>query len=402
MNYALVGIVLILSLTVVSAKTLFETSFADLGIDTFSAQGARVTECMDFEVPVDENLLVPGNYPVLSVHAGFFPVESRDANITLYAANDENGVSQNPAAFQNNFFRFDIDQSALLDSNVLSLCAATSDSTTRIVITDSTVFGVYQKPVFGPEDFVKLIPSGSPRVGEEFEVTVELHNSGSEAVDVNLFYKKPFIDFDAVLFVKGDTEYLGEVAPGQTVSFTYTAKAIRSGMITMNAAVVSYTNIFGEEELRVSNYPLIRIRDPDVSVRAIVLNKSTQKELFAFESVPMEILVQNEGLSDLFNISVVLKQDENLFFEPTEVAAIPVLRPGETKTIPFSVSARGVGRHKVECRVFYRDTNLHETPCSPTSLLVQEKRFPTEVVAGSVLALAAVLVYLFYHFRKTT
>jgi hypothetical protein len=262
-------------------------------------------------------------------------------------------------------------------------------------------------PVFKQLDFVKTVEANRPLVGDEFEITVMLHNSGSEAVDVNVSYKKPYVPYDAILFVTGTTQFVGRIAPDQTISFSYTAKSTRSGMVTVPAAIVSYTNIFGETVNLVSNYPLLRIDDPRIAIEATILNKTSQKQVFVNQQVPLEVVLRNNGLSDLYNVAVVLDKNGSYRFLAGDGAfstdgtqSVSVLRPGETRTLPVVLTPLQQGRFDIGCVLTYQDTNTRTTACQPAHLTVEQEENPTALLAGFVLVVAAALLYLYYHFRK--
>ncbi|MDO8625755.1 MAG: hypothetical protein Q7R47_06745 [Candidatus Diapherotrites archaeon] len=392
----------------VGAAVINEYSLSAHGFAGVLAEGSNTTACADYLVRADQNWLALGAYPMFSIHADFSPVASPDANLVVVVNADGNGTAITADQFQNGWFRSDLN-SLITGDNTIRLCANTSDSTTRIEVSDDSLLGVYQKPVFLRTDFVKRIPSGAPQVGDEFEIAITLHNSGSEKADVNVFYKKPYVPYDAILFVKGQTQFLGQIIPGETISFSYTAKSTRTGMVTVPAAILSYTNIFGETENRVSNYPVILIGEPDISVDATILNKTTQKRVFVSDTVPLEVVIQNTGLSDIYNIAVALDQNAAFYFSPATDKtgfsasgnqAISVLKAGESRTLPFSVTASQEGRFSVGCTITYQDSNTHQTRCQPAHLIVEAAQGSTALLAGFVLVLAAALLYLYYHFRK--
>ncbi|MBS3062209.1 MAG: hypothetical protein J4215_06530 [Candidatus Diapherotrites archaeon] len=399
MNKALILSLLLICGSVFGA-TVSERSFAESGQDGFSLDAARMSECMDYQFSIDQNHLIPGNYPILLINADFAPTASQDANVVVTINEDENGIVIPTSGFKNGWYHLDLNAQTAKPDNFVSICAQTSDSTTSIVIKDSSLFGVYKKPVFNENDFVKTLVDYSPLVGDEFSITISLHNSGSEPVDINVFYKKPYVPYDSILYVKGQTQYVGTIQPNETVTFSYIGKSTRSGMVTIPAAVVTYTTIFGEETTLVSNYPLIMIGDPEITIKGFVFNKSSEKNIFPLQDVALQLVIQNDGLNDLFNVGVALDENADLLFDPGTTRVIPLLKAGESKTIQLRVSAKTVGRYEIGCKLTYQDSNMRQAECAPTSLRVEEQPLQTELVAGVVLVFTAVLVFLYYHFRK--
>ncbi len=397
----LIGIMAFLVVcSAVTGLTVSEHTWSEFGFSGISVDGTDQNGCQDMTFLVDENDLVAGNYGILSLKADFLPVASEDANVSVYINYDVNGVSVESTKFKNGWFRWNLSADQLKKDVYVQVCAQTSNSTTRIDVSDESVFGVYQKPVFTKTDFVKRIQRTDLLVGEEFEITVSLTNSGSEAVDVNVFYKKPYVPYDAILYVKGQSQYLGTIAPGKTVEYSYIGKSTKSGMVTVPAAIVTFTNIFGEEETLISNYPVIQIDDAPVAVSGVVLNKGTQKRVFVFQEVPVQIVVKNNGLTEIKNLSIALNQNESLVFSPQPTHALAELKAGESRTLEFSVAPSTEGRFELGCLLTYQDSNIRQTDCQPTSIVVEPQPQRTELLAAVVLVLTAVLVFLYYHFRK--
>ncbi|MFH0955034.1 MAG: hypothetical protein V1777_02935 [Candidatus Micrarchaeota archaeon] len=399
----LISLLMVLVLSAAQSKTIAEQTFSELGFAQFQNEAALTTACNDFALISNANQIQPGFYSVLSLHVQALPLASDDSSIDVFL-NDNQTVLETAKAtdFKNGWWRLYLPNEKLQQSNAVRVCLNTSATTTKLVLLSDSLYGVYQLPEFKSGDFVKIVSNTNPLVGQEFDSTVTLHNSGSEGVDVNVLYKKPDVEFRYLAFVRGQSGFFGRIEPDQTISFAYTTKATQQIPATLPAAVLFYTNEWGETVQLVSNYPVMRVENPLSQIDAIVLNKSNQKQFVENQSIPFQIAVTNTGITDVSNISIVLDSSQILnewTGQPSEFN-VEILKAGETKYLDFSVTPNRNGNFQIGCLTRYLSVPIVQTSCQSAELTVEPKPFPIEFIAGIVLAVLAVLIFLFYQYRK--
>jgi len=382
------------------AETITQSSFQGMGFAAFENNLPNGSKCQDFVLFKDLNKNTGAFYTVVSLHALFEPIASADANVTVFLNGEAEALmSAKATAFRNNWWRFQLPNEKLREQNVLKICLNNSSSTIKSTVQADSLYGTYRMVEFKPEEFVKTVSTNKPLWGQEFTLTVSLHNTGSEQANVHIQYEKPGISFKHLAFVKGDTTFDGSVAPGQTVSFSYTIKSTQTGPFTLPAAIVFYSNEFGEDEKLVSNYPVIEVKEPDIKVQAVVLNKATEKKLVPGKSIPLEVLLTNYGQFELSNVAVTFPEQDGMVLNSQKNQTIPSLKPGENKTIAFSVTPTMAGNFTVGCKLAYLDIGLKGADCESTRVFVESNSFPVEYLGGIALVIVAILVYLYYHYR---
>lgn len=397
-----IGIFFVLLLSAASAKTIAQQPFSELGLSGFENDAASTQRCQDFALFSNTAQLQPGFYTVVSLHAQFFPIASDDATVSVFLNDNQTMLASAKATdFKNNWWRVHLANEKLVQQNSLRVCLNTSSTTAKIALLSDSLYGIYQLPEFKPTDFVKTVSNSSPLVGQEFDITTTVHNSGSESVDINVLYKKPEIEFRHLAFVRGQSGFAGTIEQGQTVSFTYTTKATQQIPATLPAATLFYVNEWGETVQLVSNYPLMQVENPLSQVTAIVLNKSNQKQFQENRLIPFQIAVTNSGITDIANVSIVLPQSQGMgWTSNTTDFSVDLLKAGETKYLDFSVTPSQKGTFFIGCTLRYLSSPIVQTECQGTELLVEPKPFPIEFMAGIFLAVLAVLLFLFYQYRK--
>jgi uncharacterized repeat protein (TIGR01451 family) len=144
-------------------------------------------------------------------------------------------------------------------------------------------------------DVVKKGPS-SIELGEEASWTVTVTNSGSaEATNVVVTDTLP----DAFTPTSKLSQTIGTLAPGETKSVTYTAKAVKQGSFN-NRAVATYDGgqSGGPGSSAVASSPIAVVQS------GIRVRKTGPAEAYVFKPVTFDITVENTGDTDLKNVRI--------------------------------------------------------------------------------------------------
>jgi uncharacterized cupredoxin-like copper-binding protein len=400
MKKTVVALALVLLAVAASAETITQSSFQTLGFEALENNAPNESKCQNFVLFKDLNKNTDEFFTVVSLHALFEPIASADANITVFLNSETEALASGKATeFRNNWLRIRLPNEKLREQNTLKICLNNSSSTVRTVVETDSLYGTYKMAEFTPENFVKTVSTNKPQWGQEFTLTVSLQNTGSEKADVLIQYEKPGISFKHLAFLKGETEFNGSIEPGETASFSYTMKSTKVGPFTLPAAIVFFTNEFGEEEKLVSNYPVIEVKEPDIKIQAVVLNKTTEKKLVPGKEIPLEVLLTNYGQFEISNIALILPEQEGMVLNGQRNQTIPSLKPGENKTVPFTVTPTTAGTYTIGCKLAYLDFEITGVDCESTRVFVENDSFPIEYLGGIGLVIIAILVYLYYHFK---
>lgn len=383
-----------------AAAVLNEKKLSESGYSNFIVRGADQNACTEIAFAKDLNQNVPGNYAVFSLHAEFLPVIAEKANATIFLNENTAALETAKATdFENAWFRFVLPNEKLKEQNTLKLCLQTSNTATESRMLSDSMIGTYKMPEFKAENFIKTVDNDAPLVGEEFEITIKLTNTGSEATDINILHMKPEVENNYVQILRGQSTYFNIIKPGETITLKYFAKARKASVMSLPGAVAYYPNIFGERKKIVSNYPIITVAEPEVKVKALFLLKEAMKKVS--ETTSAQIAVKNEGQNTLYNIAVYLQLPEGIILTNGNIAEnIVSLKPKETKFFDLNISSASAGEFELGCKLAYLDYNVTETNCENAKISFEEKTIPAEIIFAGIIVLGSLLVYAFFHFKK--
>ncbi len=383
-----------------AAAVLSEKKLSESGYSDFVVQGADRNACKEIAFAKDLNQNAQGDFTVFSLHAEFLPVITENASATIFLNAEENALETAKATvFENNWFRFVLPNEKLKAQNKIRVCLQTSSTVTEARMLSDSIIGTYKMPEFKAENFTKTVDNDAPLVGEEFEVTIKLSNTGSEATDINILHMKPEVENNYVQILRGQTSYFNIIKPGETITLKYSAKARKASPMSLAGAVAYYSNIFGERKKIVSNYPFLDVREPEVKVKALFLLKEAAKKVS--ETTSAQIAIKNEGQNTLYNIAVYLELPEGIMLVNGNIAEnIVSLKPKETKFFDFNISSARAGDFELGCKLAYLDYNVTETNCETARISFEEKKVPEEIVFAGIIVLGTLLVYAFFHFKK--
>jgi len=144
-------------------------------------------------------------------------------------------------------------------------------------------------------DVIKKGPQ-SIELGEEASWTVTVTNSGSaEATNVVVTDTLP----DAFTPTSNLRQPIGNLAPGETKSVSYTAKAVKQGNFS-NRAVASYDGgqSGGPGTSQIASSPIAVVQS------GIRVRKTGPAEAYVFKPVTFDITIENTGDTDLKNVRI--------------------------------------------------------------------------------------------------
>lgn len=148
--------------------------------------------------------------------------------------------------------------------------------------------------IFSGQPKLNVVKKGpaSIELGEEATWTVTVNNSGSaDATNVVITDNLP----DAFQATSQLSQNVGTLAPGETKSVSYSAKAVKQGDFT-NRAVANYDG--GPAVAGQSSSPITVVQS------GIRVRKTGPAEAYVFKPVTFDITIENTGDTDLQNVRI--------------------------------------------------------------------------------------------------
>ncbi|MBU1120856.1 hypothetical protein KJ660_03165 [Candidatus Micrarchaeota archaeon] len=400
MGKRLVLLIFLLLFSFSYAATVKETSFDKMGYsEDFYAEGEGKEECKEIIFFIEGELLREEEYFILSLHSEFLPIKKgKDAMIKVFLNEEEKAVKEvNAGEVKGEWIRIFLPKEKLKEDNKLRMCITASNTVTRIGVLRDSAIGVYKTAFFGEGDFRKSAFSIHPVVGSEVKVIVSLKNNGNAGTYVEIKEKEPLLKREDITFIRGESEFKGEVLPGEEARLEYFIKINDVKTRVLPAAEAYYVNEFGEHELIYSNYPEVIPVEPEALKPAILLQKPLNK---LGEETKAVLVVKNNSVNPIYNLSVELIAPRELaFIEGEKSNVIEIIQPNEVKAIEFGFTSSQEGSYSLGCKASYSDVNLFEENCPAVNVVFEGEKPDVGFSVGIAMLLIGLIIYLYIYFR---
>ncbi len=383
---------------------LFEKSFEEMGYAIFVVGSPNTTNCIDYNflIPNKIDLADSGNFTIFTLNFTVLPVNSRKSKITV-SLNDSNIESFETAKAkcieQNCTERILLPREKIFsEKNSLKVCPTTSSTVSQIWINQNSKIGIYRMPFFKKEDFILTPESNVVLVGKDVKVGISIKNSGSIDAKVDLNYIKPIveekIEIKSFKVLEGETRWSGTIKAGETKKFEYTIKTMGPTQMSLPASIACHENIFNERECIISNYPQLKIIEPEKKISAVLIANELNN---INETAKAQIVVKNSGSQTLTNIPVYLNVPEELSVK-SESQLISTINPNETKFLDYEISSKKAGTFNIGCQLVYTDTNSNFASCNQAKIVFEGKKIDMPLIAGIILLIIGIAIYAYIEF----
>ena len=387
----LIGILLVPS---VFSAVLTEQSLSDGGFIPMSISGLD-SECQAVPVP-PYDLENETDDIVLTIHPEFNPLSESDANVTVTV----DGESTPLAVFyprdifpETGNVHVLIPQSVASNNGNVIVCANGSPSLESLTISSEGMLGVYQQPRFDEEgSFATVIAGVNPKLGEEIEVEVHVHNDGGEAVLVNVDYRKYQLDYIPLL--KGETGFEETIQPGETKVIAYKIKPLRGVSILLPPAIMTYTNIFGEKVTLESTRAFLNVAAPPFNVKGAFL--VPKNRINVNEAISVRWVAQNEGIESLNGLNAVFSVSPNGNISPSTLI-IGEISPSNSVSQNFALAFAQPGTYTLECVLAPAYDPTITTNCQSAVIEVVPDNWGITLLFSLLLLGIAIAVYAYIY-----
>ncbi|MFH1587198.1 MAG: hypothetical protein ABID38_05040 [Candidatus Diapherotrites archaeon] len=404
----------------VSAEILNEKTFSSLGFESLVTESQTCIE-WQFRESHDLNYAI---YPVLSVHAKFYPIVSNEAMVRVLL-NGELIGDYTANEFLGERMRVDLPWENITGINTIKICPKPSNVTTKIEILNDSTLSYLLKPDFSKDDsFQESLIGAAPLLLEETTVRVVLRNYGSKDAEINLLWRKDSLEGETpeIALVKGDVELdtvipkCAErnggskcIVPGEG-RFDYVIKPLRIGEMRLLPAVATFYNDFNEEISLETNRPEFTVKEPEIKIEAFFTNKSGV--LKAGEETEIGVSIKNTGKNTLNNIDIYVNggkiNSNNVEINNAELIMIfgenkfhiDSIAPDSVKSFRFKMTGETPGIYSMVCNVIYEDYDSVETDCAPFTIEFQGDEINPAIIGGGALLILALVVFVYIWTRK--
>jgi len=397
-------LMLVLAGYITMAATITESTFSTAGASDFYINGFDSNGCKDYVFDYTGKI-DPKNFHILSLSASFSPNLKSNASIRV-EFNGEQIVTLRQKDVQTPLARIYVPDELVQQKNSIKICATTSASVNQIKIGADSIFGVYSGPYFPRDKGLELeLETYSPYAGVPFNAQAVARNFGTQDIEVLLTYRKQELEENTpeVSILKGETSKRGIVpsctkrdssekctSPGE-YRIGYSMVANKAVPMTLLPALITYTNVFGEEENLLSNRPSIGAQQlPHKLSVKIALQKD---KLSTGENIPIKIKVQNISKERVGRIELSVNSGLEI---AQNVQVIDGLEAGQESEALFSAKSLQAGNYALGCVAKYESRELE---CDTTTLTLQQG-LDGRFIGSLVFALIACVVFAYFYLKK--
>ncbi|MEK6957835.1 MAG: hypothetical protein AABW99_02560 [archaeon] len=408
MKHILLALTLILTSYITLGATISEFTFAQQGYKDFYINGFDSYGCSEYNFlnTVDLNGEV---FPIISLKAYFAPNPGREAEVKAFLNGDVDAIAELKFSdFMDGTARIWVPREKIVHENSLSVCGKTSFTVNSIKIGADSSYGVYYAPYFPAKDgFVLNLETYAPIVGKPFRVTAVAKNYGSEDASVKLDYRRSELEesLKELSVLDGTTSEEGVVPkcierganadctkPGE-LGISYMVVANKAVPMTLLPAIITYTNIFGEQEKRLTNRPDFGAYDPPQLISAKI--SLDRDRAIVGEPTSLNVIVKNQSEEAVENAKITLSSNLEIIGE--EMLETGALQKGEEKRLSFSVRGVEVGNYGINCLAQY---NGREFSCETAQMTLERGGIGMEIISATVLLVIALGAFAYYYFKK--
>lgn len=189
----------------------------------------------------------------------------------------------------------------------LEICLVTGGATEKAELYKTSFIGLYDTPVL----VIENIAPESIMLGEKAKMRLLLKNIGSK--DTNFFVQfvskdiRSFIEITSFDIVEGSSSANGIIQPGESKEFNFAIKPAKVSSYNLPYSMVRFDNIFGEEQILISNHPQLKVLNPDPitinmtsleienKLKLIISVKNNRDSVFLgkFQITPTDLIVSS-------------------------------------------------------------------------------------------------------------
>jgi len=404
MKRGFILIFLLLCSYITAGAVIAELEFKSQGYKDLYINDSDFFSCTSFDfLSPDMN---GETFAVLSLRAGFGS-QPKEASLLKVYFNNALLDELNFRDFPNWVSRIEVPAETISGSNEVKVCGKAAVASGTIKVGADSAFGIYSGAHFPEKDgFTLDLETYAPYVGIPFTARAVARNYGTQDAPVLLTYRKQELEENTpeISVLKGETSKQGIVPkcrernegnvctkPGE-YAIEYEIVANKAVPFTVLPAMMTFTNIFGEQEQRLTQRPNLGALEPP---HKISVQMAFEKDkLFTGQKVPLKVRVQNISEQQVEGIRILPISGMEISGEAEKTIAS--LSPGQSSEVSFSALAQGSGNYVVGCKAEYESRALE---CDTTSITIQSG-LDIKLVASILLALISVAVFAYFYQKK--
>lgn len=198
-------------------------------------------------------------------------------------------------------------------TTTLEICLSLGGNTKEATITKKSFIGIYDMPL------LKIRNEAPSQIflGNRAKMSIIVSNEGTDLATIYVQFVHPDtrakVSISSFDIVEGDSSATTSISPNETKRFDYYIKPSLISSYNLPSAALFFTNVFGEEQVLISNHPTLSVVNSKKLELALILLDSKEN------SKNFKLIVKNNHSSSftgevvLFPQTKIIESTKNIF-----------------------------------------------------------------------------------------
>lgn len=378
------NLLFLLILVILSSSVFaFESAISNYGFNEIEITSEMTKRCDSFTLPAT---LEEGG-GILSIRADFIGEEADNTYVSVNFNDEEEMVFWPENFVCNPDCLLRVFTPKLDKDNLVEICANTGGKSTLAKVYENSSIGLYDTPVIeiehiSPEEIV---------LGQRAKMRIKLKNSG--VLDTSVFVQflsedlRTFLKITSFDIVEGDASATTSLVAGEEKEFIYYIKPTQSSAYNLPSAVVSFENVFGENQKIYSNHPQLVVKDP-TQINLVLVSEELTENDFEFK------LVIKNNWDEEFSGNLIINPNDLIEDYLGEI----ILEPNEEKEITFETKNLNPGKYSILAQVNSGEVTYTS---DPIDFSINKNDYTFEIIFSFIAVILALTILFWIYYSKT-
>ncbi len=265
----------------------------------------------------------------------------------------------------------------------VNLCLVLGGKTKSASIEKESYVGIYNTPVLS----IRNSAPQSIYLGNRAEMRIIVENNGTKDADVFVQFIHPdtraIVPITSFDIVEGESSASAKIFAGETKQFVYYIKPSLLSSYNLPSAALFFTNVFGENQVLISNHPLMSVVTPKrIELTLVSIEENNTKKFKA--------IIKNNWQTEFSGIITLSPQTEVL-----SATKELIIAPNSEKEILFEALPLNQGNYSFFATI--RDRNQIYSS-NKIDVSIQSSQMPVELIVSILGIIIGAIIFAWIYF----
>jgi len=366
----------------------YEAPLSSYGFSEVNLTGQPAEKCQDVVISIPDSAKNEAGAGILSINASFTDpkVDNTFVAVSINGAEAKMLWTEDFVCKDTCLGRIFLPEIKASETR-LTICTALGGETKSIDVLPTSTVGIYNTPIIS----IQNLAPGLIHLGERAKLSTIVSNTGTS--DANLYIQfihpdtRAKVSITSFDIVDGDSSVYTFLKAGETKQFDYYVKPSIVSTFNLPSAAMFFTNIFGENQVILSNHPFMRVQKQEALEVSLVSISDTQP----FE---LKALIKN-NTADEFSGKVILTPQTAL----VEPVMDFIVAAGGEREVTFNAKTQlAAGTYEFSASIV--DVNDIYTS-NPINLEAKSNGISFEIIFAIIGVLVGLAIFAWIYFMKS-